>query len=90
MPLQRRLPKFGFVSRKSLVGEEIRITDLERVSERVVTLATLRRFGLVSKRAKYVKIFGRGEVTRAFTVRGLAVSKGARASIEGRGGRIEE
>ena len=90
MPLQRRLPKFGFSSRKSLVREEVRIGCLERLGDTEVTLYALREAGMIAKRSKYVKLFGEEGVTRAYTVSGIAVTKGARTSIEAAGGNIKD
>ena len=90
MPLQRRLPKFGFSSRKSLVREDVRIGTLEKLADVTVTLASLRTAGVIAKNAKYVKLFGEGRLSRAYTVCGIPVTKGARAAIEASGGRIED
>ena len=89
MPLQRRLPKFGFSSRKSLVREDVRIGTLERLDDVTVTLASLRTAGVIARNVKYAKIFGEGRLSRAYTVCGIPVTKGARAAIEASGGRIE-
>ena len=89
MPLQRRLPKFGFRSRKSLVREDVRVAALEGLGNVTVTLDSLRAAGLVAKNVKYVKLFGEGTLSRAYTVRGIPVTKGARAAIESGGGTIE-
>ena len=90
MPLQRRLPKFGFRSRKSLVREDVRIVALEGLADVTVTLDSLRAAGMIAKNVKYVKIFGEGRLSRAYTVCGIPVTKGARAAIEAGGGRIED
>ena len=90
MPLQRRLPKFGFSSRKSLARDDVRIVALERLVAADVTLASLRAAGVISKNVKYAKIFGEGQLSRAYTVVGVPVTKGARNSIEAAGGRIED
>jgi large subunit ribosomal protein L15 len=90
MPLQRRLPKVGFRSRKGLVSDEIRLHELKRVEDGVVDLAALRKAGLVSKEIERVKVIASGSVERALTVRGLAVTKGARAAIEAAGGKVED
>jgi len=90
MPLQRRLPKIGFSSRKSLVTDEIRLHELGRVEGDIVDLAALRKAGLVSRRIERVRIIASGEVGRVLTVRGLAVTKGARAAIEAAGGKVED
>ena len=89
MPLQRRLPKFGFRSRKSLVREDVRIVALEGLAGVTVTLDSLRAAGMIAKNVKYVKLFGEGRLSRAYTVCGIPVTKGARAAIEAGGGRIE-
>ena len=90
MPLQRRLPKFGFSSRKSLVREDVRIGALEGFADDTVTLVSLRTAGLVAKNVKNVKLFGEGRLSRAYTVRGIPATKGARAAIEASGGRLED
>ena len=90
MPLQRRLPKFGFSSRKSLIREDLRIVALEKLPDADVTLASLRAAGVIRKNVKYAKIFGEGRLSRAYTVAGVPVTKGARLSIEAAGGRVED
>jgi large subunit ribosomal protein L15 len=90
MPLQRRLPKVGFRTRKSLISDEIRLDELRRVEGDVVDLAALRKADLVSTEIKRVKIIATGKLDRALTVRGLAVTKGARAAIEAAGGKVED
>lgn len=89
MPLQRRLPKFGFSSRKSLWREDVRVVALEGLADVAVTLPSLRAAGVIRKNVKYVKLFGEGRLSRAYTVQGIPVTKGARAAIEASGGRIE-
>lgn len=89
MPLQRRLPKFGFSSRKSLLREDVRVVALEGLADVAVTLPSLRAAGVIRKNVKYVKLFGEGRLSRAYTVQGIPVTKGARAAIEASGGRIE-
>lgn len=90
MPLQRRIPKFGFRSRIGLVSAEVRLGELAKVDGDVVDLATLRGAGLIQRNMKRARIFLSGTIDRAVTVRGIGVSKGARAAIEGAGGVIEE
>ena len=89
MPLQRRLPKFGFSSRKSLLREDVRVVALEGLADVAVTLPSLRAAGVIRKNVKYVKLFGEGRLSRVYTVQGIPVTKGARAAIEASGGRIE-
>ncbi|WAJ70756.1 50S ribosomal protein L15 [Catenovulum adriaticum] len=90
MPLQRRLPKFGFTSRKSLVSDQVTLNEIAKVEGDIVELATLKAAGLVKKHIQAVKIVKSGDVSRALTVKGLGVTKGAREAIEAAGGKIEE
>ena len=89
MPLQKRLPKIGFSSRISIVTDEIRLHELNRFDD-VVDIDTLKKANLVTKNIKRVKVFVSGEITKAVTLKGIAVTKGARAAIEAAGGKIEE
>ncbi len=90
MPLQRRLPKVGFRSRSALTKSEVRLSELARVTGDVVDLAALIEAGVVNRSTKTAKIIASGKVSRALTVRGVGVTKGARAAIEAAGGSIEE
>ena len=89
MPIQRRLPKVGFRSHLSRITQEIRLSELEKLDAAVVDLDALKKANLVSKGTKYAKVFASGEIKRAVTLKGLRVSKGARAAIEAAGGKIE-
>lgn len=88
MPIQRRLPKIGFTSRKSLETEEVRLGDLNAIDAPEINLTTLKEKGIITKNIKYVKVFLSGEVERAIVLKGLRVSKGAREAIEAKGGKI--
>jgi len=90
MPIQRRLPKIGFRSRKSLQTAEIRLSELNAVEGDTIDLLSLRAARLITENILYVKIFQSGEVNKAVTIKGLRVSKGARAAIEAAGGKIED
>ncbi|WP_370979613.1 50S ribosomal protein L15 [Agaribacterium sp. ZY112] len=90
MPLQKRLPKYGFTSRIALVTAEIRTSELNSVEAEVVDLETLKAAGLINAGIKRVKVFLSGDVTKAVTLKGLSVTKGAQAAIEAAGGKIEE
>jgi large subunit ribosomal protein L15 len=90
MPLQRRLPKIGFRSGKASGKDEIRLHELAKVPGDVIDLAALVTAGLISGEARYVKIISAGSVDRALTIRGLAVTKGARAAVEAAGGKVED
>lgn len=89
MPLQRRLPKVGFRSRKALTRANIRTGTLETFSESEVTLQSLKDAGLVKKNTLAVKVYLAGELSKALTIKGLLVSKGAQAAIEKAGGKVE-
>lgn len=90
MPLQKRLPKYGFSSRIGRVSAEIRSAELNKVNADVVDLKALQEADLIGVNVKRAKVFLSGEVKRAVTVKGLAVTKGARAAIEAAGGKVEE
>ena len=89
MPLQRRLPKIGFHSKKYDETAELRLNELAKVDAETIDLATLKAAKLVSRRVKRVKVIMSGKLEKAVTVRGLAVTKGAKQAIEAAGGRIE-
>ena len=90
MPLQRRLPKFGFSSRKSLLRADVRVDLLGNLADTTVSLDSLRIAGVIRRNVRYVKIFGEGRLGRKYVVSGIGVTKGARGSIEASGGRIED
>lgn len=90
MPLKQRLPKFGFTSRKSLTFAEVRLNELLYVGSDVIDLDALKAANIVTKGVKSVKVMLSGEINKAVTVKGLKVTKGARAAIEAAGGKIEE
>lgn len=90
MPLQRRLPKMGFSTRKSRFVDELRLNELLLAGTDVIDLAALQSASLVSKEVKTVKVFASGVIEKAVTVKGLRVTRGARAAIEAAGGKIED
>ena len=90
MPLQRRLPKVGFSSRKSRFADEIRLHELGLVEGDVVDLEALKKANIVSRITKRVKVIASGAIDKAVTVKGIQATKGARAAIEAAGGKIEE
>ncbi len=89
MPLQRRLPKVGFVSRKSLVTDEIRLHELNLVPGDIVSMESLRAAGLIKNGIKFVKIVVSGELKTAKNIIGIKVTKGAKEEIEKAGGKVE-
>ena len=90
MPIQRRLPKFGFTSRVGMVSDQVTLAEIAKVEGDAVSLETLKAAGLVKKEMLHVKVIKSGEISRAVTVSGLKVTKGARAAIEAAGGKVEE
>lgn len=90
MPLQKRLPKYGFTSRISLVTAQVRLSELNLVDGDVIDLETLKQADVLNANIKRAKIFASGELKKAVTVKGLSVTKGAKAAIEAAGGKIEE
>lgn len=90
MPLQRRLPKIGFNSRLSATTAEIRLQELASVDAKVIDLNVLLAANLVSKNIKRAKVIASGKIEKAVSVKGLSVTKGARAAIESAGGKILE
>ncbi|AOM00110.1 50S ribosomal protein L15 [Cobetia marina] len=90
MPMQRRLPKFGFTSAKSLVSEEVRLSELALVDGDIVDLETLKKANVLRDSTKFAKVMLSGELDKAVTVRGIKVTKGARAAIEAAGGKVED
>ncbi len=90
MPLQRRLPKVGFHSRRAAERDQVRLSELRLVSGDEVTLETLRAAGLIGRAVKRVKVIKSGEVARPMTIRGIAVTAGAKAAIEAAGGTVAE
>lgn len=90
MPLQRRLPKFGFTSAKSLVSEEVRLSELAKVNADVVDLAALKQANVIKDDTRFAKIVLSGELDKAVTISGLKVTKGARSAIENAGGKVED
>jgi len=89
MPLQRRLPKFGFCSQQGLLREEVRVSELGAVDAAVIDIAALKEAGVIRANTKFVKVIATGKLERAVTIRGIALTAGARKVIEAAGGRVE-
>lgn len=89
MPLQRRLPKVGFRSKLAATRAEVRLDEIARLDVDVIDLMALRAAKLISAEAERVKVIASGVLGKAVTIKGLAVTKGARAAIEAAGGKIE-
>ena len=90
MPLQRRLPKVGFTSRTSRTTDEVRLHELGRLAAGVVDLEALQKANIVSRNVTQVKVIASGAIDKAVTLKGILVTRGARAAIEAAGGSIEE
>jgi large subunit ribosomal protein L15 len=90
MPLQRRLPKIGFVSRKAKYTAEVRLNELAKVDADVIDLKALQDANILPQAIKRAKVILSGSIDKAVTLRGLGVTKGAREAIEAAGGKIEE
>ena len=89
MPLQRRLPKRGFVSPRRNQTAEVRLSDLQKLAADSVDLAVLKKAGIVSGAVVRAKVILSGEIQRRVALSGLLVTKGARAAIEAAGGSVE-
>lgn len=90
MPLQRRLPKRGFKSLIAGLSAEIRLNELDLVAVKEIDLSALKKAGLVPSNTISVKVIASGEITNSIHLKGIRVTKGARAAIEAVGGKIEE
>ena len=90
MPLQRRLPKYGFTSRVKRFVDEIRLSELELVDNTPIDLESLQKAGLIAKHIQRVKIIATGSIEKPVVVKGLGVTKGAKAAIEAAGGEVED
>lgn len=89
MPMQRRLPKFGFKSKVGKTRDEVRLDDIGRLTDDVIDLSVLQKANLVSRNIKRVKVIASGKLEKSVILRGIHVTQGARTAIENVGGRIE-
>jgi large subunit ribosomal protein L15 len=89
MPLQRRLPKRGFASRTARYNAEVRLYQVQVMKADVIDLESLRAESVIGHDTRQVKIINTGELSRPITVKGVNVTKGARAAIEAAGGKVE-
>lgn len=89
MPLQRRLPKVGFRSKKAHEVSEVLLYQLDSLKGDVVDFAALQAAGLIQTRAVRAKVVKKGEIKRAVKLSGVAVTAGAKAAIEAAGGSVE-
>jgi large subunit ribosomal protein L15 len=89
MPIQRRLPKFGFSTMISRRTAEVRLSELAKVDADVIDLATLKAVSVVRGNMTRAKVVLSGTINKAITLKGIAVTAGARAAIEAAGGKVE-
>ena len=89
MPLQRRLPKRGFVSLTKKNGVQIRLSDLSKLPGDTIDILMLKNAGIIPDHAQVAKVILSGKIERAVKLQGIAATKGARAAIEASGGSIE-
>lgn len=89
MPLQRRLPKRGFISLTKKSGAEVRLSALERLSADAIDILILKQAGLIPGSAQTAKVILSGKIERAVKLQGISVTKGAKAAIEAVGGSVE-
>lgn len=90
MPMQKRLPKFGFTSRVGRVAEQVRLSELNAVAADVIDIEALKAADIIGQNTLRAKVFLSGELKKAVTIKGLTVSKGAKAAIEAAGGSIQD
>jgi large subunit ribosomal protein L15 len=90
MPLQRRLPKRGFSSRVGRFIAEVRLHELALVAGDVVDVPALKAANIIGQHISRAKVIASGKLDKAVTLRGIGVTKGARAAIEAAGGKIED
>ena len=89
MPLQRRLPKFGFTSRRSKYNAEVRLHELNKLAENVIDIFSLKAANIIGPNIKNVKIIKSGNLEQKVTIRGVGVTSGAKEVIESLGGKVE-
>jgi large subunit ribosomal protein L15 len=90
MPMQRRLPKLGFNSALSRTTAEVRLSEIDKLGGEVIDLGALKTGNVINKGILRAKIIKSGAINRAVTIKGIGVTKGARAAIEAAGGKVEE
>ena len=89
MPLQKRLPKVGFSSRKSVYATEVRLDVLVKIDAEIIDLTSLKAADIIGEKIKVVKVINSGELTKAVKLSGIKATAGAKAAIEAAGGTVE-
>ncbi|MGB1328554.1 MAG: 50S ribosomal protein L15 [Porticoccaceae bacterium] len=90
MPLQKRLPKYGFTSRLAAVTAEIRLSELNLIEGDVADMEALLKARLINNNISRAKVIVSGEIKKAITLKGIGATKGAAAAILAAGGKVEE
>ena len=90
MPLQRRLPKRGFVSLTNARNVEVRLSEINDLPVDEIDLLTLKQANLITQHALSAKVILSGEITRKVSLKGVSATKGAKAAIEAAGGSVAE
>ena len=90
MPLQKRLPKYGFTTRLAAVTAEIRLSELNLIEGDVADMEALLKARLINNNISRAKVIASGELKKAITLKGLGATKGAAAAIVAAGGKVEE
>ena len=90
MPLQRRLPKVGFTSRVSSITSQVTLSQLDKLSEKDITIDVLKKHNLITKNISRVKVMLSGEINRPINLVGIKPTKGAKAAIEAAKGTVSE
>ena len=89
MPIQRRMPKVGFRSAMKALRAEVRLDELAKIEGTVVDLDALKKANIIPTFADQAKVVLSGEINKAFTLKGVGTTKGAREAIEKAGGTVE-
>jgi large subunit ribosomal protein L15 len=89
MPLQRRLPKVGFKSKRKQTVAEVRLSELNAISSEQIDLKTLIALNVIPSNTKIARVIDSGELSRSIKIVGVRVTKGARTKIEAQGGTVE-
>ena len=90
MPLQKRLPKYGFTSRIASVTSQVTLSELDSIDEKVINIEVLKSNGIIRNLTTKVKVFSSGQITKPLVLEGIAVSNGAREAIVSAGGTIKD
>ena len=90
MPLQKRLPKYGFTSRIASVTSQVTLSELDSIDEKVINIEVLKSNGIIRNLTSKVKVFSSGQITKPVVLEGIAVSNGAREAIVSAGGTIKD